>query len=70
MIETPKYYILTMSCVSGDNVQCQIFRYQDIFNWLKKLDHEGSSWDCEAVFEDHNEDITNLIIEKINELAR
>lgn len=37
-------YILTMYCVSGDNVQVAIHRYEDIRRWLKTLDHEGSNW--------------------------
>lgn len=37
-------YVLSMSCVSGDNVQVSIHRREDIFRWLRKLDHEGSSW--------------------------
>lgn len=37
-------YILSMSCVSGDEVQVAIHLYEDIFRWLKSLDHEGSSW--------------------------
>ena len=45
-------YILSMSCVSGDEVQVAIHRYEDIFRWLKSLDHEGSSWDvAEHVYE-------------------
>lgn len=38
------YYALIMSCVSGDEVCIKIARREDIFNWLKKLDHEGSAW--------------------------
>jgi hypothetical protein len=41
----PAPYILSMSCVSGDEVQIVIHRKEDIFRWLKKLDHEGSNWD-------------------------
>lgn len=37
-------YILSMGCVSGDDVQVAIHRYEDIIPWLKQLDHEGSSW--------------------------
>ena len=37
-------FILTMGCVSGDDVQVAIHRREDIFHWLKTLDHEGSSW--------------------------
>jgi hypothetical protein len=33
-----------MSCVSGDEVQVAIHRREDIFRWLKTLDHEGSNW--------------------------
>lgn len=38
-------YILSMSCVSGDEVQVIIHQKEDIPKWLKTLDHEGSSWD-------------------------
>ena len=34
-----------MSCISGDEVQVAIHRREDIFRWLKTLDHEGSNWD-------------------------
>ena len=37
-------YTLRMLCVSGDWVTVFIHRYEDIFKWLKTLDHEGSSW--------------------------
>lgn len=40
----PAPYVLTMSCVSGDELQVAIHRREDIFRWLKTLDHEGSSW--------------------------
>jgi hypothetical protein len=42
--DTPAPYVLSMSCVSGDEVQVAVHRYQDIFRWLKTLDHEGSTW--------------------------
>ena len=38
-------YILSMSCVSGDDVQVRIHHREDIPRWLKTLDHEGSRWD-------------------------
>jgi hypothetical protein len=41
---TGAYYILHMSCVSGDEVQVAIHLKEDIRGWLDKLDHEGSSW--------------------------
>ena len=37
-------YILSMSCISGDEVQVAIHRREDIVGWLKSLDHEGSNW--------------------------
>lgn len=37
-------YILSMSCISGDDVQVAIHRREDVVRWLKTLDHEGSSW--------------------------
>ena len=37
-------YILSMSCISGDEIQVAIHRREDIFRWLKTLDHEGSNW--------------------------
>lgn len=37
-------YILSMSCISNDEVQVAIHRYEDIFRWLTTLDHEGSNW--------------------------
>jgi hypothetical protein len=40
----PAEYILSMGCVSGDEIQVAIHRQVDIVHWLKTLDHEGSSW--------------------------
>lgn len=37
-------FILSMSCVSGDEVQVAIHRKEDILGWLRTLDHEGSNW--------------------------
>lgn len=37
-------WILSMSCVSGDEVQVAIHRLEDVARWLTTLDHEGSSW--------------------------
>ena len=37
-------YILSMSCVSGDECQVAIHLREDIVGWLKTLDHEGSNW--------------------------
>lgn len=37
-------YILTMSCVSGDDVQAAIHKREDVFKWLSTLDHEGANW--------------------------
>jgi hypothetical protein len=37
-------WILSMSCVSGDEVQVAIHRQEDVARWLTTLDHEGSSW--------------------------
>ncbi len=37
-------WMLSMSCVSGDEVIVAIHRQEDVAKWLKTLDHEGSSW--------------------------
>ena len=37
-------FILSMTCVSGDDLQVVIRRREDIMAWLVKLDHEGSCW--------------------------
>ncbi len=63
-------HILSMSCVSGDEVQVAIHRYEDIFRWLKTLDHEGSGWNVTIHRYDsygneitETEDITEKVIE-------
>lgn len=68
---TPKMgdYILSMCCVSGDEVQVAIHRREDIFRWLRTLDHDGSNWN---VVQHHRvagtiymtEDITDAIEEE------
>lgn len=62
-------FILSMLCVSDDEVQVAIHRREDIARWLKTLDHEGSSWsvvvhemDGDVVVE--TRDITTEIIEE------
>lgn len=37
-------YILEVWCVSGDDVQVEIHRREDIAGWIRKLDHEGANW--------------------------
>lgn len=37
-------YILTVHCVNDDVIQVAINDIADIFMWLKRVDHEGSSW--------------------------
>jgi hypothetical protein len=46
-----------MTCVSGDEVHVAIHRREDIVRWLRKLDHEGSTWAVEDV-ENNERDIT------------
>lgn len=43
-IKLKERWILSMSCISGDEVQVVIHRQEDVARWLKTLDHEGSSW--------------------------
>lgn len=63
------YYILTMSCVSGDELQVAIHSKEDVRRWLDTLDHEGSSWDVVHHVTDadghitHTEDITKEFAE-------
>lgn len=66
-----KIFILSMSCVSGDEVQVAIHRYEDIFRWLKTLDHEGSHWDVTVHYYDplgneitDTEDITDKVVKE------
>ena len=61
-------FILSMLCVSGDEVQVAIHRIQDITRWLKTLDHEGATWSVvHHVWDEVNEkvletnDITDMI---------
>lgn len=62
-------YILSMNCIRGDDLQIAIHRREDIFRWLKTVDHEGSLWsvvfhngDSESGF--ITTDITDEIIEE------
>lgn len=60
-------YILSMLCVSGDLVQVSIYRYEDIFYWLKLLDHGGSSWTVTRHLY-NTDDLTNptVIVETVD----
>lgn len=40
----PARWVLSMSCVNGDEIQAAIHEHPNIAFWLGKLDHEGSSW--------------------------
>jgi len=40
----PAPFVLSMSCVSGDEIQIAIHQREDIIPWLRKLDHEGATW--------------------------
>lgn len=60
------HYILSMGCVDGSSVQGAFHTREDLLRWLKRLDHEGSSWsvvvhdmDGDIVMETH--DITDEI---------
>lgn len=62
-------YILSMGCVSGDDIQIAIHEREHIVPWLKKIDHEGSSWtvvahdmDGDIIME--TTDITDQIMEE------
>jgi hypothetical protein len=62
-------WILSMSCVSGDDVQVRIWLRRDVLSWLKILDHEGSIWDVvhHVPSSDNDFDTTDITQEVMEE---
>lgn len=57
-----KHYILSMGCVDGSDLQVRSYAPEDLLTWLKKCDHEGSSWS--AVWHEMGEDMGITVVEE------
>ena len=67
-------YILSVSCISGDEVQVAIHERGDVRRWLDTLNHEGANWQVvEHCYSDdrvHIEETRDITVEIEQEIER